>query len=137
MRIQDIILERETEGNTVERTGPLSFTIGLAPNQRLALKSFVTGELTIESLFTHKGDTLIFKYELDQQTLGYEILLVNTVEREKRLPEDGQFDLESEEDVEFLKKDISVKMELFKNILDPRGLSVVTSVYQRILRMID
>ena len=137
MRIQDIILENERASNSVEAEGPYSFAVHLAPGQKINLKSFVRGQLTVQTLFTHEGDSLIYMYDVNPQNVAYEISLVNSASNRKRIPEDGEFDLNSEEDLSLLKKDISVKMELFKQILEPNGQATVISIYKNILSKLD
>lgn len=139
MKINNILNENDKTGNTVSPMGQFSFLIDLVAGQRFSIKSVVTGKASYINILTRSGDQLIFDYNFgnDNTVMEYEVRLRNTEDGTESLKEDGEFNLNDAQDVSILKKDVFLKMDMFKDLLTPQGMQTVERIYKNIIEKID
>lgn len=141
MRIERILVEDGRAENAVEANGQYSFNINLAPGQEFSLKTFVSGKKQYNHIMTRQGDQLQFDYNFESRGrdvfIVYEVKLINTDKGTDRLLEDGEFNMNSKEDMLVLKKDISLKLELFDDLLNPQAKATAIEIYKNILNRVD
>lgn len=114
------------------------YVIEFNHEQKLALKTVVTGEVSTQEQLFQSGDRLSVNYEIQHDIPKNSVVFEVKSEMQNRVLQDGQFDIdENPQDLELLKKDILLKIEAFKPILDNENMRVIEKTYNKLWKKIN
>jgi len=118
--------------HTVYPKGEYGYIIIFGYEEHLSLKTVVSGEFPIQNWLFKKDETLSVTYNIEnnenERIVEFEVKINN---RKKNF-QDGQFNID-DDGLTLLKKDINLKLEEFRNIVDNKnGIQIIENTYKKL-----